>query len=193
MRFPALILAATACFATVQAEGPDETLILNLRAESILDRHLPAPTSLRRTATVEIVGQSAYITVPGQEPQAIYTSLFELKGALTSPDGRLVALVESSEAAGDRPILLHRIEQERGARYIVESAASAAEALVAHIFASDPALKVRPSLIRLAAVRVHPANDFQFILTGDKDLRDRSFTLIITEEATPVLPATGTP
>lgn len=191
MRFPALLLAVITCFATLRAEEPDQTLILNLRAESVLDRHLPSPTSLRRTAKVEIIGSSAYVTVPGQEPQAIYTSSFELKGALTSPDGRLVALIEGSEAAGDRPILLHRIEQERGARYIVESAAAATEALVVHIFENDPDLKIRPSLIYLAAVRVHPSNDFQFILTGDNDLRDRSFTLIITEEATPLFPSTG--
>lgn len=186
MRFPALFVAAVSLLGPLQAQTPDQALILSLRSESALDRHLPAPTRLRRTAQVNIVGQTAYITLPRQQPQAIYTSPVELKGALTSPDGRLVALVEGSQSTGDRPLFLHRIEQEHGARYIVESAAPAAREFVERLFESDPDLQIHPERLTLTAVKAHPANDFQFTLSGDNDLQDRSFTLIITEEAKPI-------
>lgn len=179
------LLAATLGAGNAPAQLPDPAALLGLRppAEHHHD-HCPHPA-----ARAVVAGDAVILQVPGEAPRTVFRSDFHLRGALASPDGRLIAVVEGTGSAGDWITFLHRIDQAGGCRFIAEPLGAATAAFVDFHFRHDPALVHRPARLRIIPVAVLPGDDFQFRLTGDRDLLGRTLTLVIGEDARPVLVA----
>ncbi|MDA0767556.1 MAG: hypothetical protein O3A92_12125, partial [Verrucomicrobia bacterium] len=71
-------------------------------------------------ARVSVAGDTVFLHLPGRPAVAIYHSEFNLRSAITSPDGKLVAIVQGTGSAGDWITFLHRIDQTNGSRFIAE-------------------------------------------------------------------------
>lgn len=190
MKLPLFLLTSAALLSTVHAQLPDPAELLGLRPKhdhGPAHHHghpQPAPAPAVQVTTT---GNTVFLHRAGQAPAAIYQSNFNVRGALTSPDGKLVAVSVGTGSAGDWIVFLHRIDQAKGSRYISEPLDSPAQKFVDFIYKLDPALKVQPRRLRITPVSVFPGGSFQFALTGDNDLLGRTLTLVVQEDAQPVL------
>ena len=184
MKRLAILLLSTALGSTLaHAQLPDPAELLGLRPPA-RPHHEHAPQA---AAQSHIAGNTVFLSLPGRAPVAIYRSDFHLRGVLTSPDGKLVAVVEGTGAAGDWITFLHRIDQRNGSRFVAEPLQQSVDKFVDFIFGLDPALTKKPHRLRIHPVSVFPGNDFEFRLTGDRDLLGRKLTLVIKEDSQPVL------
>jgi|GEM_PF-5925981 len=179
MKLPALLLASAALLTTASAQLPDPAELLGLRLPT---HHQPLPA-----ARVSVAGDTVLLHLPGRPAVAIYRSEFNLRGALTSPDGKLVAIVQGTGSAGDWITFLHRIDQSNGSRFIAEPLHDAVHKFLDLLYSIDPDLQVKPARLRLTPVTVFPSGEFQFTLTGDNDLLGHHHSLVITETAQPVI------
>ena len=123
----------------------------------------------------------------GHAPLPVYQSDFNLRGALAAPNGKLIAVVEGTGSAGDWVFFLHRIDQADGPRYVKEPLAGAVDRFVDFLYKLDPKPKTKPDRLRLRPVTATPDRAFQFTLSGDNDLSDRTIPLVITEDGHAVL------
>lgn len=185
MKHSAILLLSALATTLASAQLPDPAELLGLRpprGHEHHDYHHQEPA-----AHCRIVGNTVLLHLPGRAPVPVFRSDFHLRGALASPDGRIVAVVEGTGSAGDWITFLHRIDQAHGSRFIAEPLHGAVHTFVDFLYNLDPALQAKPARLRLSPVSVSPGNDFQFRLTGDNDLLGRKLTLVIKEDGQPVL------